>query len=271
MPRPRASAQQQLRAYELHKESLGPTAIWEALIKEYGDDAISQRTISTWIHGFKQKTKSREERGGPDLDVPFEWQRLEEYGLPWEAGRYLLDMWVTLTERRDRLTVRQARWLWRVHLAVPDMEDKITIDYWAAHLVRYELFKDVLGETIDTSGLMAILAHEPWADEEKLVAYMKAITDRRIQIFPEAWWEDSQFLDRVREALEQLELTPKDETYWATRRELEGNLQDMERELQEMKDQMERELQERREFQEMKDLGETEGHNERNDTKAREE
>ena len=33
-----------------------------------------------------------------DLDKPFEYHLMETYGLPWEAGSYLLDMWVWVRE-----------------------------------------------------------------------------------------------------------------------------------------------------------------------------
>ena len=156
MPRPRASSEQQLKAYKLYIGGVGPTAIWEALIEKF-DDAVSQRTVSTWVRGFRDGTKAREEQGLTDLDVPFEWHRLEEYGLPWEASGYLIEMWawykefwtsVATTLNRPEPpppTVRQARWWWRVHLAVPEMEVQMNVYCWAEAFGRRELLHGVLG------------------------------------------------------------------------------------------------------------------------------
>ena len=32
------------------------------------------------------------------LDAPFEYNRMGEYGLPWEAGGYLMEMWAWARE-----------------------------------------------------------------------------------------------------------------------------------------------------------------------------
>ena len=53
MPRPRSSSTQQARAYKLHSRGLGPTAIFETLCEDFDEDAVSARTISTWVKGFK--------------------------------------------------------------------------------------------------------------------------------------------------------------------------------------------------------------------------
>ena len=210
MPRPRASSRQQLDAFKLHKGGVGPSAIWEALVDGYGGDAVSLRTISTWVRGFKDSTEAREERGVPDLDIPFEWHRLEEYGLPWEASGYLTEMWswanefwavvaILLNKPKPALpTVRQARWWWRVHLALPEVENKLDIYLWAGDFVRYELFKDVLGEAVDLAGLDAILAYKPWESLEKKGLYWLALNDGRIP-FPPNIWTEYPLVERLRE------------------------------------------------------------------------
>ena len=104
------------------------------------------------------------------LDTPFQWHRLEEYGLPWEAGAYLLEMWVTSREPplpTDRFppqsapTARAARWVWRTLLAVPDL-DVLHIRYFAERFAQRELAHEVLGVPFYVADLEAHLAYRPW-------------------------------------------------------------------------------------------------------------
>lgn len=137
----------------------------------------------------------------PPDDDPFEWHRLEEYGLPWEASAFLMGMWVYVQAFEAMLhseydypaaippTVRQARWWWRVHQLVSEVETKLDIHIWAGEFVRYELFKDILGKPQDMSGLEAYLAYKPWAGPEEHAVYILAVSEGRIPYLPNVWSE----------------------------------------------------------------------------------
>lgn len=195
MPRPLASDRQRMIAYRLHKRGFGPAAILRELkdTNERGDlgefeDVVSLRTIKNWLAGFRDRDAG--------LDDPFEWQRLDEYGLPWEASSFLLSMWFNvqnvgwmLEEEYDlpalsSPTVRQARWWWRIHQLVPEVESKLDIYLWAEAFVRYELFKDILGKPVDVTGLWAYLAYKPWEGDFALDLYNIAWTRGRITPLP---------------------------------------------------------------------------------------
>ena len=74
---------QRLYAFDLYRRGFGPTAIHNAVFEQYdeSDEPASLRTIKTWVKAFKQLG---DEAG--TADSPFQWHRLEDYGLPWEAG-----------------------------------------------------------------------------------------------------------------------------------------------------------------------------------------
>lgn len=122
-------------------------------------------------------------------DAPFEWSRLQEYGLPWESTRYLLEMWVKVNEGEEGfdlgapynggLTVRQAKWCWRVHLGSPDLALK---DTWqlAADFGYEERHHDFLGKPFDADDLWAYLAYGEWRSAGHRKRYLKAIKERRI-------------------------------------------------------------------------------------------
>ena len=122
-------------------------------------------------------------------DIPFEWHRMAEYSLPWEASHYLLEMWAKVNEGEagftlgsiynERLTVRQAKWCWRVHLSAPDLEFK---DTWlkAQDFVYEERHHDSLGKPFDTLDLQADLAYGEWRSEDHRNRYHKAINEGRI-------------------------------------------------------------------------------------------
>ena len=124
MPRPKTTTTQQGKAYELFKRKLGPTAIFDILCEDF-EEPVSARTLSTWIQGFKGLRPEV-----TNLDVPFEYHRMGEHELPWEADGYLMEMWAWAKEfwadLAEKLgdavpappTVRQVRWWWRLHLVV---------------------------------------------------------------------------------------------------------------------------------------------------------
>ena len=134
-----------------------------------------------------------------NLDAPFEWHRLDKCDLPWEASKFLLDMWVDYQTINGMLqkeyeqppaapvSVRLAQWWWRVHQAVPDGVANLDIDIWAKEFVRLELYEDVLGKPQDMSGLWAYLAYRPWENADALEIYTHAWTGGGIQYLPDGW------------------------------------------------------------------------------------
>ena len=186
MPRQRASPEQHKRAYDLFLEGSGPAAILRMLEDEF-EEPVSARTVATWVKSFKELSP-----GTVSLDSPFEWHRLEEYGLPWEASAYLLEMWAFVQENEiyeargftiPPPTIRQVRWWWRVHLAVPELD---MADVWvlAQRFAFRELAHEVLGQPSGMADLEAHLAYKPWEgwpdSTEKLERYHRAIEEGRI-------------------------------------------------------------------------------------------
>ncbi|MDA0735349.1 MAG: hypothetical protein O3A93_11645 [Chloroflexi bacterium] len=158
MPRPKANPAQELRAYQLHQDGYGPTAILQKLRQEFGDDnSVSSRTIATWVRNFKLKTNT--------LDVPFEWHRMDEYAIPWEAGEYLLELWRRFKESQIseniQPTVRQVRWWWRVHNTNEHLEPVALFEI-SQRFVARELAHHVLGEPQDMTDLEGWLAYRGW-------------------------------------------------------------------------------------------------------------
>ena len=136
-----------------------------------------------------------------NLDQPFEWHELEAYGLPWEAGDYLLRMWVQVQEadadvQRDSgkwelgipksslPTVRQVHWWWHVHLAAPDIDNLDDVWHLAWKFYVRELSRDILGLKVDFSDLTDQLAYLPWEgwpeDRSNLDRYRRAIAEKRL-------------------------------------------------------------------------------------------
>lgn len=194
MARPKASVSQQMRTYELYREGCGPTAIFNQLCEGF-EDPVSARTVTAWLRGFRDLPKE-----STVVDARFEYHRMGEYGLPWDGGCYLMDMWAWAGEfwadlagklgdpEPPRPTVRLACWWWRVHLLVPE-ESRLDVYVWAQAFSRRELLQDILGETVDMTGLSAYLAYRPWESAEKRFVYVQAVENDRIPLPPNAWEE----------------------------------------------------------------------------------
>jgi len=191
MPRPKKNEGQRLDAYFMYKQRFGPTKIREGLTVrfdagEYGghEDLVHLNSVKNWLREFRES-----DRG---FDDPFEWHQLAKYDLPWEASEFLLEMWAYVKELNADLawalqysasvpppTVRQAHWWWRVHQAAPS-KDKEFIRVVADQLWISELHKDVLGRTVDVSGIEAYLAYREWVSPKHKTDYLQAIKDGRI-------------------------------------------------------------------------------------------
>lgn len=119
------------------------------------------------------------------LDAPFEWYRLDEYGLPWEASAYLLDV---LAKARIQFlaqlgtpsilfrpaTVREVRWWWRIHLAAPAIEWFDVVQIARAFASR-ELASQILGKPLFVADLEALVVYHPWSGADSKRSYHEAV------------------------------------------------------------------------------------------------
>jgi len=94
-------------------------AIQKVLETEFRDP-VSKGTVGNWTKGFKYANPT-----GIDPEAPFVWSRMDQAGIPWDAGSFLLRF--AQYEKRNpsipiqpeksnprRLTFREARWAWRI-------------------------------------------------------------------------------------------------------------------------------------------------------------
>ena len=173
MGRPKADPNQQARAYQLYGQGYGPKAIHAQLEEEF-DSPVSLRTLSSWVQRFKEVPVH--------LYAPFEWHKMQELGLPWEASAYLLEMWAWYLDnmsgspgdRRFHPSFRDVGWWWRVHLAAPELA---MTDVW---IVAYrfsfrETLQEGLGEPQGFDDLEAYLAYKPWQNNKRLGLYRRAL------------------------------------------------------------------------------------------------
>ena len=91
MGRPKASAEQQVFARDKFYGGLTPKAILIELEQKH-DEPVSLRTVERWCRVFRQSETPEDKL----MNSPFELHRLGEYGLPWESGEYLADVWYQL-------------------------------------------------------------------------------------------------------------------------------------------------------------------------------
>ena len=179
MPRPLASPKQHGRAYDLYRAGLGPTAIFDKLDGEF-EDPVSPRTVSNWMRGFRELKDSVVAR-----DSPFEWHRMEEYGLPWEASRWLLDLWSVQTHGgRPLPTVREVQWWWRAYQAAGDLPtgNWSTWDAFqiAKAFISRELAHDLLGEPMHVADLELLVAVRPWESDELKQDYYERVEEEPV-------------------------------------------------------------------------------------------
>lgn len=208
---------QELLAYQFYiqrppgQPPPGPTAIRNAIKRAFPDPAEvpSLATIKKWLEKWRHQNNENTK-----LDAPFEWHRLEEYGLPWESSDFLLDLWCLVKEGQiwrwgagDTLvttwflvkegeqtcrvadldmpppTVRQVRWWWRVHVAAPEVPLR-DLWYLAQRFVSRELAHHLLGVPLEMADLAGLLAYKPWKgwpdDKSNLLRYRYAVEAGRI-------------------------------------------------------------------------------------------
>jgi hypothetical protein len=127
----------------------------------------------------------------PDpMDEPFQWHKLEQYGIPWEASGYLLTLWHGIwngdlerlfsTEEAKRITAREVLWWWRVHLTAPDISPAHTL-MWAGRFVNNEIYHLVTDTEPDFEGFYQALAYRSSEGEEQAEAHQRAVEERRIK------------------------------------------------------------------------------------------
>lgn len=133
------------------------------------------------------------------LDKEFEWHKLEDYDLPWEACSFLLPMWSWVKESGPFPTrgfhfpspsAREVRWWWRIHLV--DLElDYMWVWTIAQWFVARELIHDLLDGPLELADLEAYLAYRPWR-KDNLAIYRRAVEDGRIPVVkPTPGWSDA--------------------------------------------------------------------------------
>ena len=179
MPRPKTDPKQKIEAYELYgRFGSRPTEVREALEKKFGAmDAVSLRTVNTWMAEFKDKDVS--------LDQPFEWHRIE----------YILELWYqTREEFREAAiasgndpdpepTVRDVIWWWRVHQAAPSLHD-VEVYFYSRDIVVEEIYQLLYGGQDNLRGLWRRLAYKPWLSDERRYQLDKAVDiDFRVPYF----------------------------------------------------------------------------------------
>ena len=164
---------EKLRVAKLRREGYSYAAIAEMLSEEAEDG-----------RRFDRATIYRVARAMPPTpkDDPFQWHLVEEYGLPWEASRFVLDVFLHYRRQESRFhtdhpdvqrppnyncgpSVREVLWCWRVHLALPE-EPIEHVAGWADDLALRELARDVFADPFDIAGIEAWFAYRPWIDEE---------------------------------------------------------------------------------------------------------
>jgi len=168
------------------------------------EQPVSKRTVENWVAGFKANGNTR-------LDAPFHWQDIDsyaEFGLPWEAGAFINEMWFAIEQDvlmlpldgEDYLrvvppTVRRARWWWRIHQACPEITaprkgiwpglgrdfGPLDLAFLAENFLEREVAHDVLGLPLDMDGFAALIRYKPWLTQSRFLAYIKAsLKDRRL-------------------------------------------------------------------------------------------
>ena len=188
MPRPKIDPQQEIHAYQLYVGSdrtLSARALVEALEQRFGpQEAARLRTVEKWRADWKEKPI--------EADVPFEWHRMKEYGLPYEAGAYLLRMRVFVRDGKDRFfmtgpvdqgrrpefSFRLAKWCWWVRQAAPDL-CMLDISWLANSCSFRELAHDLTGHPFHLDDMMDYLGFRPWVGQQQYARYMEVVKSNK--------------------------------------------------------------------------------------------
>jgi hypothetical protein len=164
--------------------------------REIGSDKRVARLINDLLEKHSPK------------DSPFEWHRMEEWGIPWQASDFILQMLNEEYEKKKGIiesresalesewwakyqpgwwpeihdytaTFRQVIWWWRVHQAAPEIPQHVgeltdIRDLGDSFAVR-ELVSELLDSPSEAADLEACLALKPWLDEERHSNYHEMV------------------------------------------------------------------------------------------------
>lgn len=131
------------------------------------------------------------------LDQPFEWHLMEEYGIPFEAGDYLLGLvrdWLEIDDAEhitQHPSARSVLWSWRIHLADP------ILTYYPVNMLALAFEnRDYLNSLVGRPGfgfqdLEALLVYKPWTSEEMFQVYIRAVKENVIPFLLGATLEEA--------------------------------------------------------------------------------
>lgn len=164
MSRRKIPGDQKLQAFAYYKRGVRVGAAITRLLETDYVDAVTERTVRRWLPDFKEVL---ERTAG--IDEPFEWNRMAEYGIPWDQGRFIFSIaleaqsWSRLLPGYPALTGREAVWCWRVRGALRGFNViKTDIYSVAMALAARELRHEVLGEALYTADIEAWMQYRPW-------------------------------------------------------------------------------------------------------------
>jgi hypothetical protein len=116
-PNLKINTEQKAQAYILYSSGHSQNSIIEQLRKRFTENTISLRTLNRWIFSFKKLPGSVIK-----LENPFQWDKCDDYDIPWANSLKLLELCHHYYENEDKTpSVRQAKWWWRVSQAAPDL------------------------------------------------------------------------------------------------------------------------------------------------------
>lgn len=166
-----------MRAYELFRDrGYGATAILMTLEQEF-EKPVSQRTVESWLHGFKNLGDDIKAR-----DDPFSWSALGGASIPWEASEWILRCQQqgyqgqleavafarslgidvgTIHIIAATFTNRLVTWYWRIHLAAPDLISPSDVEPLALLCAAQERMQDIAGKPMDIAMLEDWLTLRP--------------------------------------------------------------------------------------------------------------
>lgn len=120
MGRPKASAQQEFFAHQKYWEGMSPKAILIAIETEF-EEPVSLSTVERWCKRLRQSATPQDKL----MNSPFQWERMAEVGLPWEAGEWLMQHYSRtpiLLLNPIYPTFNYMVWCWRVHCTFPELD-----------------------------------------------------------------------------------------------------------------------------------------------------
>ena len=85
----------------------------DAILDIMGEANVSRGSVAKYVKQYDNLPDAVKA-----LDRSVDWERLEDYGIPWEATCYLLQIWDE-TDFMYWPTIRDVKWEWRVHQAAP--------------------------------------------------------------------------------------------------------------------------------------------------------